>query len=55
MATNDKEHKFLRTATGKSGTFNDLYAKYLRGLGASYKGTVQDMISRRKKKFTPSR
>jgi hypothetical protein len=47
MTINDSEWRFLRTVTNTTGTFNDMYARYLRGLG--YTGTLQDMLRRWKK------
>lgn len=47
MVINDSEWRFFRSAVGMNGTYNDLYARYLRQLGLT--GTLQDMIPRYKK------
>lgn len=53
MQINEKEYQFLQDATGRtSGTFNDLYAIYLRGLG--FTGTLTDMIARNGSRLTPN-
>lgn len=53
MTINDREWKFLAEQTGLSLPFNDLYFRYLRGLG--YRGTLQDMIAASGLGFTPSK
>lgn len=50
---NDREWAFLAEQTGQPGPFNDMYFKYLRGLG--YTGTLQDMIGQSGFGFTPSK
>lgn len=52
MAINDDEWTFLKTATGKTGQFNDLYYDYLKGLG--YAGSLQDMIAASGRGLTPN-
>lgn len=49
---NDREWAFLAQETGQPGPFNDMYFKYLRGLG--YTGTLQDMIAKYGEGFSPS-
>lgn len=53
MTINDREWLFLAQQTGEPGPFNDMYFKYLRGLG--YTGTLQDMIAAFGEGYTPSR
>lgn len=50
---NDREWKFLAEQTGLSLPFNDMYYRYLRGLG--YTGTLQDMIAASGFGLTPSK
>lgn len=52
MTINDREWLFLAQQTGEPGPFNDMYFKYLRGLG--HTGTLQDMIAAFGGGFTPS-
>lgn len=52
MTINDSNWKFLHNATGLSLTYNDMYYRYLRGLG--YTGTLQQMIAKSKKGLNPS-
>lgn len=52
VIVNDREWRFLSEQTGLSLTFNDMYFRYLRGLG--YEGTLQDMIASSGLGFTPS-
>jgi hypothetical protein len=47
MAINDKNWEFLHTTTGLSLPYNDMYFRYLKGLG--YKGVLQDMIGKSKR------
>jgi hypothetical protein len=51
MAINDRNWKFLRDATGLSLPYNEMYFRYLRGLG--YTGTLQQMIAKSKKGLNP--
>ena len=52
MTINDRNWKFLHDATGLSLTYNDMYYRYLRGLG--FTGTLQDMIAKSKRGLNPS-
>lgn len=52
MTVNDREWKFLATELQMQAPFNQLYFKYLRGLG--YTGTLQDMIAKSGFGLTPS-
>lgn len=52
MTINDSNWKFLHDATGLSLTFNDMYARYLRGLG--FVGVLQDMIRKSGLGMNPS-
>lgn len=52
MTINDSNWQFLHDATGLSLPFNEMYFRYLRGLG--YTGTLQDMIAASELGLNPS-
>lgn len=52
MTINDSNWKFLHDATGLSLTYNDMYYRYLKGLG--FTGTLQEMIAKSKRGLNPS-
>lgn len=53
MTKSDREWAYLSEQTGMKAPFNDMYFRYLRGLG--YTGTLQDMIAASGLGFSPSK